>query len=144
MRLSDIAEIYATSGRHSILHEGARRRQTVTCNPEGVDVATFVKQARKAVAAQVKFPSVVYMEFVGAPEAAADAQKQLLLHSVIAAVGILLLLVIVFNSWRNLLLVLVNVPFALVGGVLFALGMRLIEGEGGLSIGQRERNVHED
>ena len=135
MRLSDIAEIYSTSGRHSILHEGARRRQTVTCNPEGVDVATFVKQAKKAVAAQVKFPSGVYMEFGGAAEAAAAAQKQLLLHSIIAAVGILLLLVIVFNSWRNLLLVLVNVPFALVGGVLFALGMRLIEGEGGLSIG---------
>jgi Cu/Ag efflux pump CusA len=40
------------------------------------------------------------------------------LHSSIATVGILLLLTVVFHNWRNLLLVLVNVPFALVGGVL--------------------------
>jgi Cu/Ag efflux pump CusA len=135
MRLSDLAEIYSTSGRHSILHEGARRRQTVTCNPEGVDVKTFVEEAKKVVAAKVKFPPGVYMEFGGEAEAAATAQRQLFLHTAIAGVGILLLLSIVFASWRNLLLVLLNVPFALVGGVLFLLGMQLIEGEGMLSIG---------
>ena len=59
----------------------------------------------------------------------------MLLHSAIAAVGILLLLTIVFRTWRNLVLVLVNVPFALVGGVLFLFGMQLIEGEGMLSVG---------
>ena len=135
MRLSDLAEIYPTSGRHTILHDGARRRQTVTCNPEGVDVATFVAEAKKAVAAKVKFPAGVYAEFSGAAEAAAAARNQLLLHSAIAAVGILLLLTIVFRTWRNLVLVLVNVPFALVGGVLFLFGMQLIEGEGMLSVG---------
>ena len=135
MRLSDVADIYSTSGRHSILHEGARRRQTITCNPEGVDVSTFVAEAKKAVAAKVKLPAGVYLEFGGAAEAAATAQRQLFLHSTIAGVGILLLLSIVFASWRNLLLVILNVPFALVGGVLFLLGMQLIEGEGMLSIG---------
>ena len=135
MRLSDLAEIYPTSGRHTILHDGARRRQTVTCNPEGVDVATFVAEAKKAVAAKVKFPAGVYAEFSGAAEAAAAARNQLLLHSAIAAVGIVLLLTIVFRTWRNLVLVLVNVPFALVGGVLFLFGMQLIEGKGMLSVG---------
>jgi Cu/Ag efflux pump CusA len=135
MRLAEIADVYSTSGRHSILHEGARRRQTVTCNPEGVDVATFVEGAKKAVAAKVSFPSGVYVEFGGEAEAKEKAQTQLLLHSAIAAVGILLLLIIVFGSWRHLLLVLVNVPFALVGGVLFLFGMQLVEGEGALSIG---------
>ena len=98
-------------------------------------MATFVEEAKKAVLAKVNFPSGSYLEFGGEAEAAAAAQKQLFLHSAIAAVGILLLLTIVFRTWRNLLLVLVNVPFALVGGVLFLFLMQLMEGEGALSIG---------
>ena len=134
MRLKDLADVYPTSGRHSILHQGARRRQTVTCNPAGVDVATFVAQAKKAMA-KVSFPAGVYVEFSGAAQAQEAAQRQLLLHSALAGVGILLLLVMVFRTWRNLLLVLINVPFALVGGVLFLFLLQLVEGEGALSIG---------
>jgi CzcA family heavy metal efflux pump len=116
--LRELADIYLTAGRHSILHDGARRRQTVTCNPSGRDVSSFVQEAKRQIAARVKFPSGVYAVFSGEAELRAKAQQQLLLHSTFAAVGILLLLTIVFASWRNLLLVLVNLPFALVGGVL--------------------------
>ena len=116
--LRELAEIYPTSGRFSILHEGARRRQTVTCSASGRDVTSFVAEARKQVAAKVKFPAGTYAAFSGAAQAKEKAQRELLLHSAIAAVGILLLLTVVFHNWRNLLLVLANVPFALVGGVL--------------------------
>jgi CzcA family heavy metal efflux pump len=135
--LSELATIYRTSGRHSILHEGARRRQTITCNPEGRDVTSFVADAKKQVAAKVSFPAGVYAVFTGAAEAQAAATRQLLLHSAIAAVGILLLLTVVFHNWQNLLLVLANVPFALVGGVL-AVWLTTIfgeAGEGGLTVG---------
>ncbi len=137
MPLRELADIYLTSGRHSILHDGARRRQTVTCNTRGRDVTSFVAEARKAVAARVNLPAGVYTVFSGAAEAQARATQQLLLHSAIAGVGILLLLVIVFGNWRNLLLVLINLPFALVGGVLAVyLTTRFGEaGEGGLTIG---------
>ena len=72
-----------------------------------------------------------------AAEAKADAQNELLLHSSIAAVGILLLLTVVFRNARNLLLVLANVPFALVGGVLAVWLTTAVggAGEGGLTIG---------
>ena len=116
--LRELAEVYPTSGRFSILHEGARRRQTITCATSGRDVASFVDEVKKQVAAKVSFPAGAYAVFSGAAQAKEKAQKELLLHSTIAAVGILLLLTIVFHNWRNLLLVLVNVPFALVGGVL--------------------------
>lgn len=135
--LRELATIYRTSGRHSILHEGARRRQTITCNPEGRDVTSFVADAKQQVAAKVSFPAGVYAVFTGAAEAQAAATRELLLHSTIAAVGILLLLTVVFRNWRNLLLVLANVPFALVGGVL-AVWLTTIfgeEGEGGLTVG---------
>jgi Cu/Ag efflux pump CusA len=116
--LRELAEIYPTSGRFSILHEGARRRQTVTCATSGRDVSSFVEEAKKQVAAKVNFSAGTYATFSGAAQAKEKAQQELLLHSAIAAVGILLLLTIVFHNWRNLLLLLVNVPFALVGGVL--------------------------
>jgi Cu/Ag efflux pump CusA len=118
MPLRELAEIYPTSGRFSILHEGARRRQTVTCATTGRDVSSFVEEARQQVAAKVRFPAGTYSVFSGAAEAKQQAQRELLLHSAIGAVGILLLLTIVFHNWRNLLLLLANVPFALVGGVL--------------------------
>ena len=116
--LSELADVYSTSGRHSILHEGTRRRQTVTCNPRERDVASFVADAKRAVASKVSFPAGVYALFSGAAQAREQAQRQLLVHSLIAAAGILLLLATVYRNWRNLLLVLANMPFALVGGVL--------------------------
>ncbi len=133
--LRELADVYPTSGRFSIMHEGARRRQTVTCATSGRDVSSFVAEAKKQVAAKVNFPAGTYAVFTGAAEAKAKAQRELLLHSGIAAVGILMLLTIVFRSWRNLLLVLANVPFALVGGVL-AVWLTGLFGEGaGLTIG---------
>jgi len=135
--LSELAEVYPTSGRFSILHEGARRRQTVTCATSGRDVTSFVEEAKKQVAAKVNFPGGTYAVFSGAAQAKEQAQQELLLHSAIGAVGILLLLTVVFHNWRNLLLLLANVPFALVGGVLavWLTSMLGASGQGTLTLG---------
>ena len=134
--LRELAEIYLTSGRFSILHEGARRRQTITCATSGRDVASFVEDARKQVTAKVNFPAGSYAVFSGEAEAREKAQHELFLHSAMAAVGILLLLSIVFHNWRNLLLVLANVPLALVGGILALWLQNLIDpAESALTIG---------
>jgi CzcA family heavy metal efflux pump len=135
--LSELAEIYLTSGRFSIMHEGARRRQIITCNPAGRDVTSFVEEARRQIAAKVTLPKNVYLAFSGAAQAKEKAQQQLLLNAAIAGVGILLLLTVVFHNARNLLLVLANAPFALVGGVM-ALWLTKTFGaaeEGGITIG---------
>ena len=135
--LSELADIHRTSGRFSILHEGARRRQTITCNPAGRDVSSFVAEAKAQLAAKLKLTGGVYAVFTGAAEQQATAQRQLLLHSAIAGLGILLLLSVVLGHWRNLALVLVNLPFALIGGVLalYLTGLFGKPGEGGLSMG---------
>jgi Cu/Ag efflux pump CusA len=136
--LREVADVYATSGRHSILHDGARRRQTITCNPAGRDVASFVAEARRAIAAGVALPPGTYLAFGGAAEAAAAARRQLGLHSTVASVGILLLLSLVFQNARNLMLVLANLPFAFVGGILAIAVHRWGTGSGegaGVSIG---------
>ncbi len=135
--LRELADVFPTSGRDSIMHEGARRRQTVTCTTSGRDVTSFVAEAKRQVAAKVSVPGGTYAVFSGAAQATAQAQQQLLLHSAIAAVGILLLLSIALGNARNLLLVLANVPFSLVGGILAVwLTQKLgVAGEGGLTIG---------
>src|SRR5207245_2503440 len=101
------------------------------------DVTSLVETAKKRIAAKVAFPKGVYAVFSGTAEATARARQELLLNSAIAAVGILLLLVVVTGNWRNLLLILANVPFALVGGVLavFLTGLFDEPGEAGLTIG---------
>lgn len=117
MPLHELAEIYSGSGRYSILHEGTRRRQAVTCNVLGRDPASFVDEVRKEVSAKVRFPDGFYASFTGTAEAGSSAQSEILLYALIAAAGIVLLLSAVFHNMRNLLLVLANLPFALVGGI---------------------------
>ena len=134
--LRELADVYLTSGRYAILHEGARRRQTITCNATGRDIASFVTDARKQIDAKVTLAKDVYLEFGGAAEQQTQATRELLLHSLIAGIGVVLLLAIVFQNGRNLLLVLVNLPFALVGGVVAIFLSDLIGGpEATLSLG---------
>jgi len=123
VRLKQVADIYEISGRYQVLHEGAQRLQTITANVAGTDVASFVQEARARTAA-VELPPRTYMTFGGAAEAQAQSQRDLLLNSLLAGVGIVLLLSIITRNVNNLLLVLANLPFALVGGVLavFAIG----------------------
>lgn len=136
LSLRELADIYLGNARYTILHEGARRRQTVTCATSGRDVSSFVEEAQRRVAQQVSLPAGTYVVFSGAAQAKQKAQRELLLHSAIAGVGILILLSIAFHHWRNLVLVLINIPFALVGGVLALwLSSLLSPGQSSLTIG---------
>jgi CzcA family heavy metal efflux pump len=122
--LRQLADIFEGSGRSAILHDATRRRQAVTCDVRGRALTSFVEDAQRAITSKVHFPSGTYAVVGGASEARAQARDEILVHSLMAATGILLLLSIVFRNTRNLLLVLANLPFALVGGVLavFATG----------------------
>lgn len=130
VRLRQLADVYETPGRYVVLHDGARRVQTITANVGGRDVASFTADARRQITSRVALPSGTYLEFGGTAAAQAQSRRDLLLHSLLAGLGIVLLLSIVMRNGRNLLLVLANLPFALLGGVLavFATG-------GNLSIG---------
>jgi Cu/Ag efflux pump CusA len=119
IRLRDVADIFQSSGRSIVQHEAARRVQNITCNVEGRDVGSFVAEAKQAVA-KVPLPAGAYIEFTGAAEAEAKSRHDLIIHSSIAALGVIALLFIVMRRARNVLLVALNLPFALVGGVAAA------------------------
>src|SRR5262249_48347859 len=115
-------DVYETSGRYQIQHQNAQRVQTVTANVSGRDLESFVAAAKRKMAREVELPPGAHLEFAGAAEAQAQSQRDLLVHSLLAGIGIVLLLAVVTRHWRNLLLVLINLPFAFVGGV-FALAV---------------------
>ena len=116
--LRELATISLTEGRTSIMHEGARRRQVVTINPDSSDIGGFVNTARDTINQKVKLPGTVYLEFAGAAAGEAAARHELLTHAAIAAVGIILLLSVAFGNARSVILILAMTPFAMVGGVL--------------------------
>jgi Cu/Ag efflux pump CusA len=128
--LQELADVEQTSGRYNIPHEGTRRRQVVGCNVKGRDLSSFVEEVRAAIHNRVKLPEGSYVSIGGASQARAAAQREILTYSLLAGAGILILLSVVFRTVRNMLLVLANLPFALVGGVLAV----LLSG-GNLSVG---------
>ncbi len=130
LRLSEVADIAPGGGRYKILHHGGRRMQTVTAGVAGRDVGDFEEAVRNRIAAEVKLSPGNYLVYSGAAQAQAQAREDLIVHSVIAAIGIFLLLYIAFNNLRNLLITFVNLPFALIGGVCAVLA-----GGGWMSLG---------
>ncbi|WP_374546743.1 efflux RND transporter permease subunit [Rhodoblastus sp.] len=118
--LGQVADVTQTTGRSQVDHLGARRIVTVLADVSNGDVSSFVAKAKKAVAAKVTLPKGVYVEFSGSAEADAQARRDLAIYASMAFVGIVLILSIITKSWRNLVLILANAPFALVGGIVAA------------------------
>lgn len=116
--LGDVADVARTTGRFSIAHVGARRVQTVTANSSGRDIEAVTRDLERRLAGEVRLPPGVYAEVGGTGAAQRAARAELLRNGVLAAAGILMLLWVAFGEGSRLLLVLANLPFALVGGVL--------------------------
>ncbi len=117
--LSDVARVYEGRGFYLISHINGQRAQMINIHLKGVTAGEYVKAAQQAMA-KIHLPAGVLVNFTGSAEAAARAQHDLLVHSGIAVMGIVLLLFIVLKNINNVLLLLMNLPLALVGGVLAA------------------------
>ncbi len=114
--LERVADVARTTGRSVIMHVGARRVQTVTANLAGTD-AEGVQRRLEAQLAATRLPGGIYTELGGTGTAQREARHELLRNSLLAAAGIVMLLWLAFGERSRLLLVLANLPFALVGGV---------------------------
>ncbi|HET7404195.1 MAG TPA: efflux RND transporter permease subunit, partial [Usitatibacter sp.] len=116
--LRDVAEIVESEGRAQILHKGGQRVQTVSVHVGGRSVTEFTSEARAAVEREVSFPRGTYAVFAGEAQARQAAQRDLWVRFAMAAGGIVVLLFLSLRTARGTLLVLANLPFALVGGVV--------------------------
>jgi CzcA family heavy metal efflux pump len=118
--LDQVADITQTGGRYNILHHGAQRVQTVTGNVAGRDVQSLMRELRAKVHQQVAFDATTYPEFTGSAIEQAQAREELILHSLLAGVGVLMLIYMAVGRFRLVLLMMLNLPFSLLGGVAAA------------------------
>lgn len=118
--LSRVAKIGLVEGPPTVSREDAQRRIVIQANVRGRDLGGFVRQAQDAVAEKVKLPPGYYITWGGQFENQQRAQRTLIVVVPVCLGLIFLILYMSFGSVRNALLIILNVPFALVGGV-FAL-----------------------
>jgi cobalt-zinc-cadmium resistance protein CzcA len=118
--LSRVADIRLVEGPPTVSREDAQRRIVVQCNVRGRDMGGFVEEAQKAVRDKVKLPSGYFVTWGGQFENQQRAQKTLMVAVPLCLGLIFLLLYVSFNSVKNAFLIILNVPFALIGGI-FAL-----------------------
>jgi Cu/Ag efflux pump CusA len=122
--LAALAEISNDRAPYSISRENVQRKMVVMANVADRDLASVVADIRQAVAAQVSLPVGYHVEYGGQFESAEAASRTLLLLGAAVIVGIFLLLFITFGTARDALLVMLNLPLAMIGGVIgvFAAG----------------------
>ncbi len=121
--LDELADIRFEETPPTVEHESNRRRTFVSANVRGVDVATFVTDAQKAVAAAVEMPAGYEIRWGGDFENLQSASKRLILITPVVLLLIFLLLYTSFKSTRLAMLIFMAVPMAASGGI-FALKLR--------------------
>ncbi len=115
--LSALAEVRRDRQPNLVTRENVQRKIVVMANVAGRDLGSVVEDARRRIAAQVALPPGYYVEYGGQFESAAEATRILALAGIGVIVGIYLLLYLAFRSMRDALLVMLNLPLALIGGV---------------------------
>ena len=115
---SDVADIFSSAGPNTISRENAQRKLVVSANAQGRDLRSVVNEMRQSIETNVKLPDGYRIEYGGQFESEASASRLLLGLSVVSIVVILLLLYLQFRSWKQSVVVLLNLPLALIGGVL--------------------------
>jgi Cu/Ag efflux pump CusA len=122
--LSALADIRNDRAPYYITRENVQRKMVVMANVAGRDLASVVDDIRRKITAQVKLPAGYHVEYGGQFESAEEAGRTLLFLGVGVVVGIFLLLFVAFRTARDALLVMLNLPLAIIGGVIgvFAAG----------------------
>ncbi|MBM3802375.1 MAG: efflux RND transporter permease subunit [Acidimicrobiia bacterium] len=125
--LTQVAEVQQVQSPEIVNRENGQRRMVVQANVRGRDLGSFVSEARREIEAQVTLPPGYYFRWGGQFENQQSAMTRLALVVPIAIVIIFGLLFATFDSVRQALLILLNVPFASVGGIaaLWVRGMNL-------------------
>lgn len=116
--LSALADIRKDRGPNLIGRENLQRKIVVMANVAGRDLAGVVDELRGRVKSEVILPAGYHVEYGGQFESAAEASRTLLVLGVAVTIGIFLLLFMAFRSTRDALLVMVNLPLAMIGGVI--------------------------
>ncbi|MGL2556298.1 efflux RND transporter permease subunit [Helicobacter pylori] len=122
--ITSIAKIEEVDGPVSIVREDSRRMSVVRSNVVGRDLNSFVEEAKKVITQNVKLPPSYYITYGGQFENQQRANKRLSTVIPLSILAIFFILFFTFKSIPLALLILLNIPFAVTGGLiaLFAVG----------------------
>ncbi len=122
--ITSIAKIEEVDGPVSVVRENSMRMSVVRSNVVGRDLNSFVEEAKKAIAQNIKLPSSYYITYGGQFENQQRANKRLSTVIPLSILAIFFILFFTFKSIPLALLILLNIPFAVTGGLiaLFAVG----------------------
>jgi CzcA family heavy metal efflux pump len=115
--LASVATIQEDRSPNFIMREGVQRRIVVQCNVAGRDLRGTVQEIRRQVERAVKLPQGYRIEYGGQFESLERAYRRLTLLGIGVIVGILLILGTAFSSYKDALIIMLNLPLALAGGV---------------------------
>ena len=113
-----VADVISTSGPNTINRENVERKTVVSANVIGRDQRSAVEEIQKIINEKLKLPDGYHIEYGGQFEAEAEASKTLMATSLLSLLVIFLLLFQEFKSVKIAGIVLLNLPLALIGGVL--------------------------
>jgi CzcA family heavy metal efflux pump len=116
--LAALADIDNTRGPYYISRENVQRKMVVMANVAGRDLASVVAEIRQKVGAGVTVPAGYHIEYGGQFESAEEASRTLLLLGAAVMAGIFLLLYVAFRTARDALLIMLNLPLSIIGGVV--------------------------
>ncbi|MDX1639465.1 MAG: efflux RND transporter permease subunit [Balneolaceae bacterium] len=115
--LAELASIQSRSGPNTISRENVQRKIVVSANVAGRDLRGTVNAISANISENINFPQGYFVEYGGQFESQAQATRTISLLSIVAILLIYLLLYLEFGSLKTALLVMVNLPFALIGGI---------------------------
>jgi len=118
IRLDSVAAIREVDGPVGITRESAKRQVVVQANVEGRDMVGFVEEVRATLEREVQLPTGYYVTYGGQFENQQRAAARLALVVPIAIALIFVMLFITFRSLRQAGLIILNIPFAMIGGVV--------------------------
>ena len=116
--LENIADITSTAGPNTISRENAQRKVVVSCNVAGRDLIGVVRDIQKSVDEKVAMPEGYHVEYGGQFESQQKASRTLTVASLLSLLVIFMLLFSQFRSMKQSAVVMVNLPLALIGGVV--------------------------
>lgn len=121
--LAQVANVEVSTGPSQVSREDVRRRLTVQANVRGRDLGSFITEAQQKIGQTVSLPTGYFIEWGGQFEQLEAAQKRLSIVVPITLLVIFLMLYTTFGAIRPALLIFLNIPLAITGGI-FALALR--------------------
>jgi CzcA family heavy metal efflux pump len=116
--LGQVAKVNYGTGPNTINRENVSRLIVVAANAKGRDLRSVVNEIREKVQQQVQVPSGYYIQYAGQFEAEERATQNILISSVIASLAITVIMYISVKSIPSTAMIMINLPLALVGGVI--------------------------